>query len=66
MRKMTVGETNEKEARYVEETHDKTFRVCAHACYYGQDDMKMTRNLANSTKNFISEGVLYLPCLPLR
>ena len=66
MPKTTVGQTSEKEARHVEETHKMTFRVCAHACYWGPDDMTMTSNLANLTKRFTSKGVLYLPYLPPR
>ena len=55
-----------KEARHVEETHEITFRICTHACYWGQDNMTMKSSPANSTKRSTSEDALYLPYLPLR
>lgn len=64
MPKTTFGQTSEKEARHVEETHTITFRVCTHACYWGKDDMKLTIHPTNSNKRCTSKGVLYLPYLP--
>lgn len=62
--KKIVGRTNENEERHVEETHKMTFYVCAHACYWGQDDMTMTKNPPNSTKRCALRGVLIYNSYP--
>lgn len=53
MRKMTVFLTSEEEARHLQEVHDITFFVCAHAWYWGQDDMTMKSSLENSTESVL-------------
>lgn len=66
MLNMIVGWTREKEARHVEETHKMNFCVCAHAFYWGEDDMKMKISPANSTKRCTLKGDIYLPYIPSR
>lgn len=64
MLKTTVGQTSERKQDMSRKHMRWIFCVCAHACYWGQDGMKMKRSPVNSTKRCTSKGVLYLPYLP--